>query len=410
MLARGLFARYVKEALADLNNPLRLEMSPLASLLAADRPGEGSAARGLRQILRETIEALRPEVDVPADHPEWIGYHLLCQRYLQGIGQIATCERLGLSRATYYRRHQELARASAGMLWERYRRLNAAVAAEPEAPEEMSPDERARTEAVRLARESQPTLFEPGEVVQGVIETVLPLARQQGIELSLRAADPLPLIYGDPMAFRQVFLNLLTEGIRLAAGQTIEFLASPRGKAVVWRLRGLDEARLPRGRLEAVPGLALVHSLLEVYGGRLWLDRRAPRDPALCLCVPAAAAAVILVIDDDADTVSLYRRYLEIHGYVLQAARSGAEAWRILAESRPDLILLDVLMPKEDGWGILQRIKTMPEAADIPVVICSVLSQPQLALALGAARVMRKPITADALVQTLRALLGREGT
>ena len=79
-----------------------------------------------------------------------------------------------------------------------------------------------------------------------------------------------------------------------------------------------------------------------------------------------------------------------------------------LAKASPDVILLDVLMPQLDGWDILQQLKTRPETQHVPVVICSVLSQPRLAVALGAADVLRKPISAEALLTTIRRLLGRE--
>ena len=73
-------------------------------------------------------------------------------------------------------------------------------------------------------------------------------------------------------------------------------------------------------------------------------------------------------------------------------------------------MLLDVLMPQEDGWDILQSLKTLPETASIPVVICSVLSQPHLALALGAAEVLRKPISEETLLATVKKVLALEDT
>ena len=407
MIARSLFVQYVREALADLHNPARLEMNPLANLLTRGRSSDLAVGQALRQILREAIETLRPGPEVPPDHPEWLGYHLLHQRYLQGISQVMTCERLGLSRATYYRRHHELAKAVAGVLWSHYQRQKPAPAAPPEDGAELSPDERAREEAVKLAREAQQSLLDPDELLQSAVETIQPFARQQGIELGLRVPAALPAIYGDPAAFRQIILNVLTEGITLAAGSSLDLLVSPGKREMHWQLRGLDKADLAQRSLEEVPGFAVSRALLEVYGGRLWLDEAEPEGPVLCVAIPVSRPQLILVIDDDADTVNLYRCYLEIHGYILQAASGGAQAWAILAESRPDAILLDVLMPREDGWAILQRLKALPGTADIPVVICSVLSQPQLALALGAAQVLRKPITADALLQALRALLAK---
>ena len=74
----------------------------------------------------------------------------------------------------------------------------------------------------------------------------------------------------------------------------------------------------------------------------------------------------------------------------------------------PAVVVLDVLMPEDDGWQILQYFKALPEESAIPpVIICSVLSQPALALALGAEKVLTKPIDEEVLVCAVQELLNR---
>jgi CheY-like chemotaxis protein len=320
LIARDLFVQHVREALAHLHNPARLETSPLADLLTTGQPPGLSVEQALRQVLREAIEALRPGSEVPPDRPEWLGYHLLQQRYVQAISQVMSCERLGLSRATYYRRHQELTEAVAGVLWSQYQRQQPAVVVPVNGEAELSPDERARKEAVRLARAGQPSLLDSDVVLQGAVETIQPFARQQGVELHVQVPAALPAIYGDPGAFRQIILNVLTEGIILAAESSLNLLVSRGEREMCWQLRGLDRAKLGRRAPDEVPGFAVSRALLEVYGGRLWLDEAEPERPILRFAIPDSRPQSVLVIDDDADTVNLYRRYLEIHGYVLQAA------------------------------------------------------------------------------------------
>ena len=63
-------------------------------------------------------------------------------------------------------------------------------------------------------------------------------------------------------------------------------------------------------------------------------------------------------------------------------------------------------MPREDGWMILQRLKVLPETAHLPVIIYSVLSQPSLALALGAVAVLRKPVEEAPLMRAIEDVLG----
>ena len=104
------------------------------------------------------------------------------------------------------------------------------------------------------------------------------------------------------------------------------------------------------------------------------------------------------------------QRYLDREGFRLWTAQSSEEAEAWLARGTPDVILLDVLMPREDGWDILQQLRTSPATASTPVIICSVLSQPQLALSLGASAVLQKPISREALVMAIRQALPLAGS
>ena len=154
-------------------------------------------------------------------------------------------------------------------------------------------------------------------------------------------------------------------------------------------------------------GYSVSRSLLEAYGGSLRFGQDAKGERFLYFSVPAIKPKTILMVDDDADTVSLYKRYLGGEEFALRIARNWEELRASLAEGRIDLVLLDLLMPDEDGWDILQHLKASPETASIPVVVCSVLSQPRLALALGAAQVLQKPIDQAVLLRAVRSLIGK---
>mgnify|MGYP000347785918 CR=1 FL=1 len=117
----------------------------------------------------------------------------------------------------------------------------------------------------------------------------------------------------------------------------------------------------------------------------------------------------LLLIDDDPDFVAATKTVLESrHDYKVLTASDGVFGLAIAKAERPDLVILDVLMPREDGWHLLQQLQLMPETANIPVVICSVLRQPQLALALGAKKVLEKPVSQGALLQAVNELLIRK--
>jgi CheY-like chemotaxis protein len=71
---------------------------------------------------------------------------------------------------------------------------------------------------------------------------------------------------------------------------------------------------------------------------------------------------------------------------------------------KPDFILLDILMPKIDGWELIKQLKSHPDTSAIPVIICSVLYEPELSRAVGAQGYIRKPINRLELIRVLQEL------
>ena len=77
----------------------------------------------------------------------------------------------------------------------------------------------------------------------------------------------------------------------------------------------------------------------------------------------------ILLVDDDADFVGLAKMVLETKPYQVVAAYSGEEALQKVAEEKPDLIVLDIIMPLKDGFTVCEQLKRDPETASIPVIM-----------------------------------------
>jgi CheY-like chemotaxis protein len=84
------------------------------------------------------------------------------------------------------------------------------------------------------------------------------------------------------------------------------------------------------------------------------------------------------------------------------SARSGEDGLRTVQQVMPDAILLDLMMPGMDGWELLQRLRTDGDTQDIPVIICSVINDPELAYSLGASKFVPKPVTRETLLEALR--------
>jgi Amt family ammonium transporter len=107
-------------------------------------------------------------------------------------------------------------------------------------------------------------------------------------------------------------------------------------------------------------------------------------------------------VDDDPGIHNLYRRYLEPHGYDVVGVGKSTDAITRAAELRPIVILLDVLMPNKDGWQVLADLKRSPVTQDIPVIMCTLVSDPERARDMGAADYLNKPILETDLVRAVR--------
>jgi len=118
----------------------------------------------------------------------------------------------------------------------------------------------------------------------------------------------------------------------------------------------------------------------------------------------------VLVVDDDRDTRDLLQAALEQRGFSVVLTSSGKRALTLARQEHPSLILLDLKLPGMDGYEVLQRLKGMPETADIPVVVITgSLTDDELKnqkiLSLGAARFMTKPFAVDELAYEIGVLV-----
>ena len=116
----------------------------------------------------------------------------------------------------------------------------------------------------------------------------------------------------------------------------------------------------------------------------------------------------VLVVDDEPDVLLLCRVNLEFEGYEVIEAADGEAALEQVREQRPDVVLLDVMMPKIDGWQVLDTIKNDEDIADIPVVMLTAKVQDQDQIrgwSQGAADYITKPFSPLALSQVLQDVL-----
>jgi len=120
------------------------------------------------------------------------------------------------------------------------------------------------------------------------------------------------------------------------------------------------------------------------------------------------AGTSILVVDDNLQNLELLHAYLEELGLPVRTARDGLEALQSIEVQQPDIILLDVMMPRMSGFQACQKIKSSPETRDIPVVMVTALNEVgdvERAVESGADDFLTKPVNKLELLTRVKSLL-----
>lgn len=124
----------------------------------------------------------------------------------------------------------------------------------------------------------------------------------------------------------------------------------------------------------------------------------------------SAEPKVVLVADDNDDILALVTFRLERAGYTVIQARDGEEALRMATEQKPSLAILDLMMPRLDGYEVTRGIRGDPTIADMPVVLLTARSQEAdvaRGFDVGADDYIRKPFSPQELLSRVQAILGR---
>jgi len=119
----------------------------------------------------------------------------------------------------------------------------------------------------------------------------------------------------------------------------------------------------------------------------------------------------IMIVDDEPHILILVRSILEMEGYEVVEAQSGKECLTNLKKEKPDMILLDIRMPEENGWEICKKIKRAEETKDIPVAMFTVRSSKddiKKSRECGADTHISKPFNMDELQATVKKLLEKD--
>ena len=118
----------------------------------------------------------------------------------------------------------------------------------------------------------------------------------------------------------------------------------------------------------------------------------------------------ILTVDDEPDVLELIRFHLSKAGYIVVQAATGRQALEMIRDEKPDLVLLDLMLPDIDGFGVCELLRRNPNTASLPIIIVSAWGTPDsqsLGLELGALDYLTKPFSPRVLVERIRGLLDK---
>ena len=114
----------------------------------------------------------------------------------------------------------------------------------------------------------------------------------------------------------------------------------------------------------------------------------------------------LLIVDDDESHRTLLADFLEQLGYRTRQAKDGREALDMMEEELPQAVLLDLRMPVMSGWGLLDALKKMPRAKNLPIIIISAYGFEWEAELVGASGYISKPVDLDKVRETVERIVG----
>jgi signal transduction histidine kinase/CheY-like chemotaxis protein len=305
----------------------------------------------------------------------------------------------------------------------------------------------AKIEAGRM--DVQPANFDAAMLVELCATTAQPLVKAE--VMLLKEVQPgIPLVFTDQDKVKQILLNLLSNaakfthqgqiilrcahepGILCIAVQDSGIGIAPEAMERIFEEFQQADGSTTRQYGGTGLGLSISRRLARLLGGDLVAESQEGVGSTFTLKIPlhysspsyaapvqaqtTSSAApdgkkpavsekpLVLAIDDEPDVIYLLTEILEEAGFRLVGASSPGEGLLKARELQPFAILLDIVMPRKDGWQVLHELKTDPQTSHIPVILLTIVEKKALGYRLGAADYLLKPLSEEAVLSSLRQL------
>ncbi len=379
------FVEQVKQVLEHLYDFAFLQQHALARHYDGTSDSSAkSAGRHLRFDLINAVEALKPLIDSGFHASEGRLYNILHLLYVENLTVQEAAGELGLSERQVYRDLKRGQEGVAAILWDRYE-------SQPPLPKSETGFS-LQSEMDRLKVKFAPV--DIAATFQQARGAVSRLAQQHGVDLV--SVGSTPMLSTDAALAYQILVSVLSYAIQQAepGALTASFRGEPGATLLTLSYAGKPDHA------------AAMDSAIAKLAGRLhW--RVTCTQPALQQQIELhmnSSSKIILVIDDNEGWIALIERFLEGLDCSVTSLPDAQPGVDQIARLAPSAIILDVMMPDTDGWEILQRLRAQPATADLPILVCTVFNDAQLAYSLGASSFLPKPADREHLLQALREL------
>jgi CheY-like chemotaxis protein len=377
------FIEQVKEALEKLYDFQALQENDLTrffSSQAAD--GRTTSAHQLRGQLIEAIESLNPGQNVAANSGTVRLYNLIYMHYVGRLTIQQAAWEVGVSLRQAYRDLRRGQKLVSAILWHK-------LDTENTIPQQ---DTSVNAELTRLGDNT--TIITLQEMLDSAIRPIQVLADKYNIAIHIESPSSPIMLTTNLMMAQQILTHILSQIIQQVRPSSL-------------KIHLLDDNNFIRMQFAAndQPALDIKPIIQQMMDQINWeLLYTTEEDNQEIWLKSLQHKSLIVLIDDNEGLSHLLQRYLTDDAYTVMSIPNTEAGLQMIQQLQPDAIILDVMMPGIDGWEILQRLRTRNETQFIPVIICSVINDSELAFALGASQYVPKPVTRDALRLALQKL------